>query len=206
MGITKKRMCLREVGHILLVGGVILNVLVLLLGIEAGAVLVNARQVAVAQDDGFGVVDEQRLQQGVQGGLLLWGAGVLGTALGVQSTLVADADAVLVVVAGVGTDEVLVAGLVDLAVAGDVVMVAGESEPAVVAGDERRHRKGLVLPRRTAVDDYQINLSHIAHRYLVVVYYLSHRSLRSHRFFNVAQIIVFFVSQKSQKAQKYGCA
>jgi hypothetical protein len=37
-----------------------------------------------------------------------------------------------------------------------------------VAGDERRHREGLVLPRRTAVDDYQINLSHISHRYLVV--------------------------------------
>lgn len=151
------------------------DVPILLLGIEARTVLADARQVAVAQDDGLGVVDAEAFQQGVQRGLLFWGAGVLGTALGVQSTLVADADGVLVVVAGVGADEVLVTRLVDLAVAGDVVVVAGESVPAVVAGDERCHRKGLVLPRRTAVDDYQINLSHIAHRYLVVVYYLSHR-------------------------------
>ena len=157
-------MCLRGVGHILLVGGVILNVLVLLLGIEARTVLADARQVAVAQNQRLGVVFAQVFQQGPEGGLLLWGAGVLGTALGVQSALVADADGVLVVVAGVGADEVLVACLVHLAVAGDVVVVAGESEPAVVAGDERRHREGLVLPRRTAVNDYQINLSHISHR------------------------------------------
>ena len=137
---------------------------ILLLGIEARTVLSDAGQVAVAQDDGLGVVFAQVLQQGPEGRLLFGGAGVLRSALGVQSTLVADADAVLVVVAGVGADEVLVAGLVHLAVAGDVVVVAGESEPAVVAGDERRHRKGLVLPRRTAVDDYQINLSHISHR------------------------------------------
>ena len=143
---------------------------ILRFGIKARTVLADARQVTVAQDDGLGVVDAQRLQQGVQGGLLFWGAGILGTALGIQSALVADADGVLVVVAGVGADEVLVARLVHLAVAGDVVVVAGESEPAVVAGDERRHRERLVLPRRTAVDDYQINLSHISHRYLVVVY------------------------------------
>ena len=171
----KKRMCLRGVGHILLVGGVILNVLVLLLGVEAGAVLVDVGEVTVTEDDCLGVIDAERLEQGMQGGFLLLGARVFGTALGIQSALVADADGVLVVVAGVGADEVLVARLVDLAVAGDVVVVAGESVPAVVAGDERRHRERLVLPRRTAVDDYQINLSHIAHRYLVVVYYLSHR-------------------------------
>ena len=148
---------------------------ILRFGIEARTVLSDAWQVAVAQDDGLGVVDAEAFQEGVQGGLLFRGAGVLGSALGVQSTLVADADGVLVVVAGVGADEVLVARLVHLAVAGDVVVVAGESVSAVVAGDERRHREGLVLPRRTAVNDYQINLSHIAHRYLVVVYYLSHR-------------------------------
>ena len=110
-------------------------------------------EVAVAQDDSLGVVDAEAFQQGVQRGLLFGGAGVLGAALGVQSTLVADADGVLVVVAGVGTDEVLVARLVDLAVAGDVVVVAGEAEAAVVAGDERGHRERLVLPRRTAVNN-----------------------------------------------------
>ncbi len=163
---------------------------ILRFGIEAGTFFVDAREVAVTEDDGVGVVDAEGLQQSVQGGFLRCSAGVLGTALGVETSFVADADGVLVVVAGVGADEVLVARLVHFAVAGDVVVVASESEPAVVAGDERRHRERLVLPRRTAVNDYQINLSHIAHRYLVVVYCRTDNS-------------VIIVAQKAQKAQKY---
>ena len=117
-------------------------------------------EVSVAQDDGLGVVLAQRLQQGMQGGFLLGGAGVLGTAVLVQSALVADADRVLVVVAGMGTRQVLVARLEQLTVTLDVVVVAGVSVPSVVAGDERRHGEVLRLSRRTAVNDYQIYLSH----------------------------------------------
>ena len=153
MGITKKRMCLRGVGHILLVGGVILNVLVLLLGIEAGAAFTYVREVAVTEDDGLGVVDAERLEQGVEGGLLRCGARVLGTALGVETAFVADADAVLVVVAGVGAGEVLVTGLIYLAVALNVVVVAGEAETAVVAGDERGHGERPVLAGRRTVNN-----------------------------------------------------
>ena len=146
-------MCLRGVGHILLVGGVILNVLVLLLGIEAGAAFTYVREVAVTEDDGLGVVDAERLEQGVQSGFLRCGAGVLGTALGVETSFVADADGVLVVVAGMGAGEVLVAGLVQLAVALNVVVVAGEAEAAVVAGDERGHGERPVLAGRRAVNN-----------------------------------------------------
>ena len=146
-------MRLRGVGHILLVGGVILNVLVLLLGIEAGAAFTYVRQVAVTEDDGLGVVDAERLEQGVQSGLLRCGAGVLGTALGVETALVADADAVLVVVAGMGAGEVLVAGLIYLAVALYVVVVAGEAEAAVVAGDERGDGERPVLAGRRTVNN-----------------------------------------------------
>ena len=146
-------MCLRGVGHILLVGGVILNVLVLLLGIEAGAAFTYVREVAVTEDDGLGVVDAERLEQGVEGGLLRCGARVLGTALGVETAFVADADAVLVVVAGVGAGEVLVTGLIYLAVALNVVVVAGEAETAVVAGDERGHGERPVLAGRRAVNN-----------------------------------------------------
>ena len=130
----------------------LLQVLVLL-GIEAGAVLVDAREVAVTEDDGFGVIDAQRLQQGMQGGLLRCGAGVLGTALGVETALVADADAVLVVVAGMGAGEVLVAGLIYLAVALNVVVVAGEAEAAVVAGDERGDGERFILAGRRTVNN-----------------------------------------------------
>ena len=171
-------MRLRGVGHILLVGGVILNVLVFLLGIEAGAVfdlwsslltlgrvdasialpslnrsLVDVGEVAVAEDDGFGVVNAEGLEQGVQGSLLRCSAGVLGMALGVETAFVADADAVLVVVEGMGAGEVLVARLVQLTVALYVVVVAGEAEAAVVAGDERGDGERPVLAGRRAVNN-----------------------------------------------------
>ena len=133
---------------------------IFLLGVEAGAVFLDAGEVAVAEDDGLGVVLAQGAQQGDEGGFLLGGAGVPGTAFLVETALIADADGVLVVVADVGTGQVLVACLVELAVAGDVVVVAGEAEAGVVIGYERRHGEVLRLPRRTAVNDYQIYLSH----------------------------------------------
>ena len=86
-------------------------------------------------------------------GFLRCGAGVLGTALGVETALVADADAVLVVVAGMGAGEVLVAGLVQLTVALNVVVVAGEAEATVVAGDERGDRERPVLAGRRTVNN-----------------------------------------------------
>jgi len=89
----------------------------------------------------------------VQSGFLRCGAGVLGTALGVETALVADADAVLVVVAGMGAGEVLVAGLIYLAVAFNVVVVASEAEAAVVAGDERGDGERPVLARRRTVNN-----------------------------------------------------
>ena len=129
------------------------DVAVFLLGVEAGAVFLDAGEVAVAEDDGLGVVFAQGAQQGVEGGFLLGGAGVPGAAFLVETAFVADADGVLVVVADVGTGQVLVARLVQLAVAGDVVVVAGEAEAGVVTGYERRHGEGLRLARRRAVDD-----------------------------------------------------
>ena len=145
---TKKSELLKASGSEFL-----LNILILLLRIEAGAVLVDVGEVAVTEDDGFGVVDAEGLEQGVQSGFLRCSAGVLGTALGVETALVADADAVLVVVAGMGAGEVLVAGLIQLAVALYVVVVAGEAEAAVVAGDERGDGERPVLAGRRTVNN-----------------------------------------------------
>ena len=130
-----------------------LNILILLLRIEAGAVLVDAREVTVTEDDGLGVVDAERLEQGMEGGFLRCSARVFGTALGVETAFVADADAVLVVVEGMGAGEVLVARLVQLTVALYVVVVAGEAEAAVVAGDERGDGERPVLARRRTVNN-----------------------------------------------------
>ena len=117
-------------------------------------------QLAVAENLGVGVVRLQGLQQVPEGSLLLSGAGVGRMAVREQAALVADADGVLVVVTGMGPGQVLVAGLVDLAVAGDVVVVAGESESCLVAGDEVLHRERTVFAGGTTVNHNQVYSSH----------------------------------------------
>ena len=96
----------------------------------------DAGQVTVTEDEGIGVVGLQRAEEGMEGSLLLRGAGVVRTALGGQAALIADADAVLVIVAGMCARQILVPRLVHLSVAGDIIMVAGEAEAGVVAGNE----------------------------------------------------------------------
>ena len=62
-----------------------LDLPILLLSIEAGTVFTDAWQVPMTEDDGLGVVLAQRPQQGMHGGFLLGGAGVLGLAILVQA-------------------------------------------------------------------------------------------------------------------------
>ena len=114
----------------------------------------------VTKDFGIRVVLLQGLQQGPQSVLLGLGAGVGRMAVGEQTTLVADTDRVGVVVAGMGTDKVLVPGLVGLPVAGDVVVVASEAEAGLVTGNERGDREGPVFARRGTVNDNKVYFSH----------------------------------------------
>ena len=86
--------------------------------------LVDALQFTVADDLGIGIVLLQRTEQRVEGQLLGGSPGVGRTALLVEAPLVADADGVGVVVAGVCADHLFGAAEVELAVAGDVVVVA----------------------------------------------------------------------------------
>ena len=65
-----------------------------------------------------------------------------------------------VVALGVGTNELFVARLIGSAVAGDVVVVARESEAIRVTADEGCHGKVLVRARGRTVDDNQINVAH----------------------------------------------
>jgi hypothetical protein len=67
---------------------------------------------------------------------------------------------VAVVAVGVGTYELLVAGLVGASVACDVVVVAGEAEAIRVTADEGCHGKALVAASGTAVDDDHVNGAH----------------------------------------------
>ena len=113
-----------------------LQVLILGLGIKAGAGLADVGEVAMAEDAGIGVVGLERLQQVPEGGFLCRGAGVSGMAVRGEATFVADAEGVLVVVAGMGAGQILMTSLIDLTIASDVVVITGEPEAGIMAGYE----------------------------------------------------------------------
>ena len=117
-------------------------------------------EVAVAEDAGIGMGFLQATEQAQQGAFLAGCAGVVGIAMLIETPFIADAERVLVVAYGVGAHQLFVARLIGPAVAGDVVMVAGESEPFRVTADEGCHGKVLVRARGRTVDDNQINVAH----------------------------------------------
>ena len=129
-------------------------------GIEAGAVLVDVGEVAVAEDAGIGVSLLQTAKQSQQRTFLHGCSGVVGVAPLVQSSLVAHAETVLVVASGMCPHEVLVARLVGRPVACDVVVVAREPEPLGMVPDELCHRIRPVTARRGTVNDDEVDCTH----------------------------------------------
>lgn len=93
--------------------------------------------------------------------LLLGRPGIGRTALGVETSLIADANAVLIVVLSMGASEVFMTRLVHLTITGDVIVVGGEAETGLVAGDEVSDRERTVAARGATVDDDEINASHL---------------------------------------------
>lgn len=86
--------------------------------------------------------------------MLLFGCPGIGrTTLGVETSLIADANAVLVVVLGMGADEVFMTRLIHLTVPGDVIVIGGEAEASLVTGDELGDREWMVAARGATVDD-----------------------------------------------------
>ena len=128
--------------------------------VEAGTVLTDARKVAMTENLGIRIVLLQGTEKGNESGLLFGSTGVGRIAMGVETSLIADADAVLVVMAGMGADEVFVTRLVHLTITGDVVVVGGEAETGLVAGDELGDREGPVAARGAAVNDDEVNATH----------------------------------------------
>ena len=118
-------------------------------------------QLAVTDNLGIGVIHLQRLQQMPEGSFLGLGAGVLGIAFLVSAALVAHPDGVLVVVAGMGPDEVLMAGLIQQTVSRDIIMVSCEPEPGMMTGNEVLNGEPTVATRCAAVDDNQIYATHV---------------------------------------------
>jgi hypothetical protein len=91
----------------------------------------------MAKDLGIGVIGLQGPKQGDEGMLLGRGAGVIGFAIGIETSLIANANRMGVVATGMGSNHILGAALVELAILGDVIMVAsGLVTSSLVTGFE----------------------------------------------------------------------
>lgn len=143
----------------------------------------------MTHDDGLGIVQPERENQVEQRLLLRLGARVGRSPLAVQPALIADADAVAVVVLAVGTGLLFRPSGMDVAVARDIIVVADVTEVAVLhmvapAGLEAQ---ALTLRRSRAVDDDQCNGSHAQ------IILTKHKDTKSQSF-SLCAALCFFVS------------
>ena len=129
--------------------------------VEAGTVLTDARKVAMTENLGIRIVLLQGTEKGNESGLLFGSTGVGRIAMGVETSLIADADGVLVVVAGMGADEVFMTRLIHLTVPGDVIVIGGEAEASLVTGDELGDREWTVAARGATVNDDEVDATHL---------------------------------------------
>lgn len=93
-------------------------------GIDAAIAIEVGGEVAVSHDDGGRELSGEALEEGAHALALGFGAGVAGIAGSIETAFIADADGVLVVAFAVGAYLPEGTALVDLTVAGDVVMIA----------------------------------------------------------------------------------
>ena len=95
-----------------------------LLDIIAGTGFSDPWEVSVADDFGIGIVEAEAMEEFLHRHLLSEGTSVGRFAVGIESALIADADAVGIVVSGVSANLSLRSARVEGAVLGDVVVVA----------------------------------------------------------------------------------
>ena len=106
----------------------------------------------MTEDGGIGVVEAEALEEFFHRYLLGEGTGVGWFAVGIESALIADGDAVSVVVSGVGADLSLWAARVEGTILGDVVVVAdGFETSGEVTGFQVFYREVLGHTRGTAM-------------------------------------------------------
>lgn len=96
----------------------------LIVHFKTGTIFLYPRKVPMPHDTGFGIVFLQAYQQALEGKLLFRGTGIFRPVAGIQSALVADADAMGVVARGMRPYLVERSTTVNHPVAGDVVVIA----------------------------------------------------------------------------------
>ena len=134
------------------------------LDIEARTALANPGKVAMAQDLGIGIVEGETVEEVFQRFLLGWSASIGRLAFLVETTLVADSDAVGVVAAGVSTHLGFWTAGIDHAILRNVVVIADALEAScLVAGFQLLYCEILVDSCGTAMYHNQIDFSWILH-------------------------------------------
>ena len=120
------------------------------------------RQFTVAEDEGIRIVDLQTAEQGNEGGTLGRSTGVGITAFLVQPSFIADADGMGIIMAGMHANLIFRAGLIDLTIALNIVMVtdAFAVETGIVIVTEHIDGVALVATGRRAVNDNEIYSAH----------------------------------------------
>ena len=98
----------------------------------------------MAEDGGIGIVEAEAMEEFLHRHLLSEGTSVGRFAVGIESALIADADAVGIVVSGVSANLSLRSARVEGAVLGDIVVVADGFETSCeVAGFQVFYREVL---------------------------------------------------------------
>ena len=106
----------------------------------------------MTDDLGFGIVYGKTLQKLYHGALLGFRASVGGIAFLIETALVANADAVGVVMLGMSADLLLGTARVDGAILGDVIVIAdGAEATSLVAGFQSFYREVLIHTGGTAM-------------------------------------------------------
>ena len=135
-----------------------LEIFVFLAGQVAWTGLGGAWQFAVAYYAGLGVVLAQLLQQFVEGMALQFGAGVVGSSVLVQSSLVAYGYRTAVVTAGMHTPHTLWQYRNHRAVAPYIVVIRWLAESLTTCGYQPLDSEGMVAPAARAVHHYPLHV------------------------------------------------
>jgi hypothetical protein len=138
--------------------------------IEARTALANPGEVTMTLNLGTGIVEGETVEKVFQRCFLGWSASVGRLAFLVETTLVADSDAVGVVVAGVSPHLGFWTAGIDHAILRNVIVVADALEAScLVAGFQLLYCEILVDSCGTAMYHYQIDFSWILHWILWII-------------------------------------
>ena len=138
------------------------NLLQPLLNRKTRTLFSYTRKIPVPENRGIRKILAETLEKLLHRHFLRQGTGISRLPVLIQTTLVADADAVGIVVAGMSTHLTLRAARIERTILCDVVVVAHRLETScLMAGFQSLYGKILVHTGCTAVQHYQIDFSHV---------------------------------------------